>query len=107
MIDKLTVIRWLLSHTPVLREISEIVAGWSSELTLSQKLEIVYKVASALLPIIESFPLFKAQALPGGPEDEEEQIAYAQSIGVPPVILINVIVPIVVNLLRFLLSEKE
>ena len=108
MIDKLTVIRWLLSHTSVLREISAIVSDWTGDLSLAKKLEIVYRVASALIPIIESFPLFQSQSIPGVPEDEEDQIVYAQSLGIAPVILVNVIVPIVVNLLRSLLSpEKE
>lgn len=107
MIDKLTVIRWLLSNTSVLREISEIVGKWESGLPLSGKLEIVYQVARALLPIIESFPLFQAQALPAEIGEEEDQIAYAQSLGIAPIILVNVIVPIVVNLLRSLLSPEE
>jgi len=107
MLDKLTVIRWLLSHTAVLKQVADIVAKWSADATLSQKLEIVYLVAQAILPIVETFPLFRAQALPATPGDEEEQLVYAQSIGIPPVLLVNVIVPIVVNLLRFLLSEKE
>ena len=107
MLDKFVVIRWLLSHTQVLRKLSEIVTQWTSELSLAEKLDIVYRVAQALLPIIESFPLFQAQALPLSPEDEEEQLAYAQSLGISPLILVNVIAPIVVSLIRSLLSSED
>ena len=107
MIDKFVVIRWLLSHTQVLRSLSEIVAQWTSGLSLAEKLDIIYKVAQALLPIIESFPLFQASALPITAEDEEEQLAYAQSLGIAPLILVNVLAPIVVNLIRSLLSPDD
>jgi hypothetical protein len=107
MIDKFVVVRWLLSHVQVLREISGIVAGWSDAATLSAKLEIVYKVAQALLPVIETFPLFQAQALPGTPEEAEEELRQVEALAIPIPILINVIAPIVVSLVRLLLSRKD
>lgn len=107
MIDKFVVVRWLLSHVQVLREISGIVAGWSDAATLSAKLEIVYKVAQALLPVIETFPLFQAQALPVTPEEAEEELRQVEALAIPIPILINVIAPIVVSLVRLLLSRKD
>lgn len=107
MVDKFVVVRWLLSHVQVLREISGIVAGWSDAATLSAKLEIVYKVAQALLPVIETFPLFQAQALPVTPEEAEEELKTVEAMAIPIPILINVIAPIVVSLVRLLMSRRE
>lgn len=107
MVDKFVVIRWLLSHVQVLREISGIVAGWSDADKLSEKLEIVYRVAQALLPVIETFPLFQAQALPVTPEEAEEELRQVEALAIPIPILINVIAPIVVSLVRLLLSRKD
>jgi hypothetical protein len=107
MIDKFVVIRWLLSHVQVLREISGIVAGWADAESLSAKLEIVYKVAQALLPVIETFPLFQAQALPISPEEAEEELKTVEALAIPIPILINVIAPIVVSLVRLLLSRRD
>lgn len=107
MIDKFVVVRWLLSHVQVLREISAIVAGWDKADSLSAKLEIVYKVAQALLPVIETFPLFQAQALPVSPEDVEEELKTVEAMAIPIPILINVIAPIVVSLVRLLLSKDD
>lgn len=107
MVDKFIVIRWLLSHVQVLREISAIVAGWTDADTLSQKLEIVYKVAQALLPVIETFPLFQAQALPVTPEEAEEDLKTVEAMMIPVPILINVIAPIVVSLVRLLMSRDK
>lgn len=107
MIDKFVVVRWLLSHVSVLREISGIVSAWSDAASLSAKLEIVYKVAQALLPVIETFPLFQAQALPVSPEEAEEELRQVEALAIPIPILINVIAPIVVSLVRLLLSRQD
>lgn len=107
MVDKFIVVRWLLSHVQVLREISAIVAGWSDADSLSAKLEIVYKVAQALLPVIETFPLFQAQALPVTPEEADEELKTVEAMAIPIPILINVIAPIVVSLVRLLLSKDD
>ena len=107
MVDKFIVIRWLLSHVQVLREISAIVAGWADAGTLSQRLEIVYKVAQALLPVIETFPLFQAQALPITPDEAEEDLKTVEAMMIPVPILINVIAPIVVSLVRLLMSRDK
>ena len=107
MVDKFIVVRWLLSHVQVLREISAIVAGWADAETLSAKLEIVYKVAQTLLPVIETFPLFQAQALPVTPEEAEEELKTVEAMMIPIPILINVIAPIVVSLVRLIMSRDE
>jgi len=107
VVDKFVVIRWLLSHVNVLREISVIVAKWSDVESLSHKLEIVHKVAQALLPVIETFPLFQAQALPITPEEAEEELRTVEAMMIPIPILINVIAPIVVSLVRLLLSKRD
>jgi hypothetical protein len=107
MVDRFIVVRWLLSHVTVLREISTIVADWSDAASLSDKLEIVYKVAQALLPVIESFPLFQAQALPVTQEEADEELRTVEAMGLPIPILINVIAPIVVSLIRMLLARDE
>lgn len=107
MVDKFVVIRWLLSHVQVLREISGIVAGWSDADTLSEKLEIVYKVAQALLPVIETFPLFQAQALPISEEEAQEELRTVEAMAIPIPILLNVIAPIVVSLVRLLMSRRD
>ena len=83
MVDKLVVIRWLLNNVSVLREISAIASGWSDSASLSQKLEVVYKVAQALLPVIESFPLFQAQALPVTQEEADEELRTVEAMGLP------------------------
>lgn len=107
MVDKFIVVRWLLSHVTVLREIAGIVADWSDAATLSAKLEIVYKVAQTLLPVIESFPLFQAQALPVTQEEADEELRTVEAMGLPIPILVNVIAPIVVSLIRILLTRDE
>lgn len=107
MIDKFVVVRWLLSHVQVLREISAIVAGWDKADSLSAKLEIVYKVAQALLPVIETFPLFQAQAMPVSPEEAEEELKTVEAMAIPIPILINVIAPIVLSLVRLLLTRDD
>lgn len=107
MVDKFIVVRWLLSHVSVLREIAGIVAGWSDSAALSAKLEIVYKVAQALLPVIESFPLFQAQALPVTAEEADEDLRTVEALAIPIPILINVIAPIVVTLIRLMLARRD
>lgn len=107
MIDKFIVVRWLLNHVSVLREIAAIVAGWSDAAGLSEKLEIVYRVAQTLLPVIESFPLFQAQALPVTSEEADEELKTVEAMGLPIPILINVIAPIVVSLIRILMTRDE
>lgn len=107
MIDKFIVVRWLLSHVSVLKEIAGIVSAWSDAAGLSEKLEIVYKVAQALLPVIESFPLFQAQALPVTQEEADEELRTVEAMGLPIPILINVIAPIVVSLIRILMTRDE
>ena len=107
MVDKFIVVRWLLSHVSVLREISAIVAGWSDAAGLSAKLEIVYKVSQALLPVIESFPLFQAQAVPVTAEEAEEELRQVEALAIPIPILINVIAPIVVSLIRILMARRD
>ena len=107
MVDKFIVVRWLLNHVSVLREISAIVAGWSDATGLSEKLEIVYRVAQALLPVIESFPLFQAQAIPVTAEEADEELKTVEAMGLPIPILINVIAPMVVSLSRILMTRDE
>ncbi len=107
MVDKLVVIRWLLGHVQVLRKISEIVSRWGEGESLGHKLEIVYEVAQALLPIIETFPLFQAQALPVTAEEAEEELKTVEAMAIPIPILINVIAPIVVSLVRLLLAKDD
>lgn len=107
MVDKFIVVRWLLSHVNVLREIAGIVAGWSDSASLSAKLEIVYKVAQSLLPVIESFPLFQAQALPVTAEEADEDLRTVEALAIPIPILINVIAPIVVSLIRLMMARRD
>ena len=107
MIDKFIVVRWLLSHVSVLKEIAGIVSVWSDAAGLSEKLEIVYRVAQALLPVVESFPLFQAQALPVTQEEADEELRTVEAMGLPIPILINVIAPIVVSLIRILMTRDE
>lgn len=106
MADKFLVVRWLLSNTPVLKEIAQIVAGWSDSLTLTQKLEVVYLIAKALLPVIETFPLFQAQAL--SEEEGEEVLATAQAdYGIPVPLLVTVVVPIVSTLVQIMIARRN
>jgi hypothetical protein len=106
MVDKFVVVRWLLQNVSVLREISAIVAKWA-EATLSEKLEIVYLVAKALLPVIETFPLFQASAQAITEEEAQEDLAKIQSLGIALPILLNVVAPIVTSLIRVLVSRDE
>lgn len=107
MVDKFVVVRWLLQNVSVLREISAIVAKWTDAATLAEKLEIVYQVAKALLPIIESFPLFQAQATAITEQEAEEDLAKIQSLGIALPILLNVVAPIVTALIRVLTTRDE
>jgi hypothetical protein len=107
MVDKLIVVRWLLGHVKVLKEIAGIVAGWSDAAALSAKLEIIHKVAQALLPVIESFPLFRAQAVPVTAEEADEDLRTVEALAIPIPVLVNVIAPIVVALIRLLLAKRD
>lgn len=106
MPDKFAVVRWLLSNTSVLREIGQIVSGWSDTLTLSQKLEIVYLIAKAVLPVIETFPFFQVQAL--SEQEQEEVLATAQAeYGIPIPILISVVVPVISSLIQVMINRRN
>jgi|GEM_PF-7124652 len=106
MTDKFLIVRWLLSNTTVLKEIANIVAGWSDSLSLSQKLEIVYLIAKAVLPVIETFPLFQAQALSA--EEQDEVMATAQAeYGIPIPILLTVVAPIVSTLIQVFIARRN
>lgn len=106
MTDKFAIIRWLLGNTQVLREIGQIVAGWSDSLSLTQKLEIVYLIAKALLPVIETFPLFQVKAL--SEQEQEEVLATAQAeYGIPIPLLITVVCPIVSTLVQIMIARRN
>jgi hypothetical protein len=106
MTDKFLIVRWLLSNTTVLKEIANIVAGWSDSLSLSQKLEIVYLIAKAVLPVIETFPLFQAQALSA--EEQDEVMATAQAeYEIPIPILLTVVAPIVSTLIQVFVARRN
>lgn len=107
MVDKFMVVRWLLSNVDVLKQISQLVSGWSDTISLSQRLEIVYKIAQALLPVIESFPLFQAQALPVTEEEAEAELKTVEALMIPVPILINIIAPLVVSLIRALMTRDD
>jgi hypothetical protein len=106
MIDKFAILKWLLSNSTVLREIGHIVSGWSDTLTLAQKLEIVYLIAKAVLPVIETFPLLQAQAL--SESEQEEVVATAQAeYGIPVPILLSVVAPIVSALIQVMINRRN
>lgn len=106
MSDKFAILRWLLSNSTVLREIGQIVAGWTDSLTLAQKLEIVYLIAKAVLPVIESFPLFQVQAL--SEQEQEEVLATAQAeYGIPIPILISVVIPVVSTVIQVMINRRN
>lgn len=105
MVDKFLVVRWLLSNVDVLRTISQLVSGWSETISLSQRLEIIHKICQALLPVIESFPMFTAQALPVTEEEAEADLKTVEALMIPIPILINIIAPIVVSLIRSLMTR--
>lgn len=106
MTDKFLIVRWLLSNTTVLKEIANIVSGWSDSLSLAQKLEVVYLIAKAVLPVIETFPLFQAQALSA--EEQDEVMATAQAeYGIPIPILLTVVAPIVSTLIQVFIARRN
>lgn len=106
MTDKFLIVKWLLSNTSVLKEIAGIVSGWSDSLSLTQKLEVVYLIAKAVLPVIETFPLFQAQALSA--EEQEEVLATAQAdYGIPIPILLTVVAPIVSTLIQVFIARRN
>ena len=108
MTDKFLIVRWLLSNTGVLREIANIVSGWTDSLSLSQKLEIVYLIAKAVLPVIETFPLFQAQAQAMSVGEQEEVLATAQAeYGIPIPILISVVAPLVSTLVQIIIARRN
>ncbi len=106
MTDKFLIVRWLLSNTGVLKEIASIVSGWSDSLTVSQKLEVVYLIAKAVLPVIETFPLFQAQAMSA--EEQEEMLVTAQAdYGIPVPILLTVVAPIISTLVQIMIARRN
>lgn len=106
MTDKFLIVRWLLSNTSVLKEIASIVSGWSDSLTVSQKLEVVYLIAKAVLPVIETFPLFQAQAMSA--EEQEEMLVTAQAdYGIPVPILLTVVAPIISTLVQIMIARRN
>lgn len=106
MTDKFLIVRWLLSNTNVLKEIASIVSGWSDSLTLAQKLEVVYLIAKAVLPVIETFPLFQAQALSA--EEQEDLLVTAQAdYGIPVPILLTVVAPIISTLVQIMVARRN
>jgi hypothetical protein len=108
MTDKFLIVKWLLSNTPVLKEIAGIVAGWSDSLSLAQKLEVVYLIAKALLPVLETFPLFQAQAQAMSENEREQVLATAQAeVGIPIPILITVVAPIVSTLVQIFIARRN
>lgn len=107
MVDKFVVVRWLLQNVSVLREISQIVSKWADSASLADKLEIVYQVAKSLLPIIESFPLFQAQAAAISEAEAEEDLAQIQALGIALPILLNVVAPIVGSLISVIITRDK
>ncbi len=107
MLDKVVVIRWLLSHTGVLRQLAEIVGTWNDRDTLAHKLEVVYRVAQAVLPVIETFPLFQAQATALTAEEAEDDLDQVRAMGIGIPIMINVIAPLVIGLLRMIMDRDR
>ena len=108
MNDKFLIVRWLLSNTGVLREIANIVSGWTDSLSLSQKLEIIYLISKAVLPVIETFPLFQAQAQAMSVEEQEEVMATAQAeYGIQIPILISVVAPLVSTLVQIVIARRN
>lgn len=108
MTDKFLIVRWLLSNTGVLREIANIVSGWTDSLSLSQKLEIIYLISKAVLPVIETFPLFQAQAQAMSVEEQDEVMATAQAeYGIPIPILISVVAPLVSTLVQIVIARRN
>lgn len=106
MVDKYLIVKWLLQHVGVLREISAIVARWGEVTTLAERLEIVYAVAKALLPVIDSFPLFQAQAI--SEEDGEQLMVTAQAAAAIPIpVIISVVVPIVSALIQLIARRRD
>lgn len=105
MLNKFAVVRWLLSHAEVLKEIGDIVSTWGEDSSLSHRLEIVYKVAQAILPVIEDFPFFQSQSL--SQEEAEADLAKVEAMGIGTPILIHVIVPIVINLIRAMIDKDD
>lgn len=108
MTDKFLIVRWLLSNTSVLKEIANIVSGWSDNLSLSQKLEVVYLIARAVLPVIETFPLFQAQAQAMSAEEQEEVLVTAQAdYGIPVPILVTVVAPLISTLVQIIIARRN
>jgi hypothetical protein len=107
MADKLLVIRWLLGHTGVLKEIAAIVAGWANDLTLAAKLDLVYKVIQALLPVIETFPTFQAKTATVTEAEAEADLVEIQAVGVPVPLVLSVIAPLVSALIQIILARRE
>lgn len=106
MTDKFLIVRWLLSNTGVLKEIAGIVSGWSDSLTVAQKLEVVYLIAKAVLPVIETFPLFQAQAMSA--EEQEDMLVTAQAdYGIPVPILLTVVAPIISTLVQIMIARRN
>lgn len=108
MADKFLIVKWLLANTSVLKELATIVAKWADSLSLAEKLDIVYQVCKALLPVIESFPLFQAQGLGEMTEEEaQKDLATVQSLGIALPILLNVIAPIVTTLVNLIIARRN
>lgn len=108
MADKFLIVKWLLQHTSVLKDLAGIVAKWNDTLSLTDKLDLVYQICKALLPVIETFPMFQAQGISEFTEEEAQQdLATVQSLGIALPILLNVIAPIVTTLVNLIIARRN
>jgi hypothetical protein len=107
MVDKFLVVRWLLQHTGVLKQIAAIVSGWANDLPLAAKLELVYKVVQSLLPVIETFPTFQAKTAVITEAEADADIVEIQAVGVPVPLVLSVIAPLVSALIQVILARRE
>jgi hypothetical protein len=108
MIDRYLIVRWLVGNADVLRKIAKAVERWSDTSTLTERLEVVFEIIRALLPIIDSFPFFQSKALPITEEEGEELLASAHSqVGIPIPVLVSVVVPVVSLVLQIITFRRQ
>ncbi|NBT35583.1 MAG: hypothetical protein EBT03_08620 [Betaproteobacteria bacterium] len=101
----LQVMKWLLKNRDLVTKVLEAVKGWSPNMTLTQKWEIVAKVAALVVPVLDPTTVKQMMAAAGNHEVAEALSVDREGVellGVDWPTMVRVIVPIISFILQVL-----
>lgn len=107
MLNRALVIRWLLGNSGTLRKIVEIAVKWGSADSLAVRLQILSEIINELAPIVDTFPAFASQAVALSENDFEEDLVHVQAMGIATPVFLNVLLPIIMEIIRLLTKRDE